>query len=122
MTKRLQTGGAYIATAAGHVYGELVGCVHCQYKWLPKPGSGTTRGVCLSCNGLLCHRAECYAEQRRHLAWAERNGWILTRSCIPFTEWCYRTKDAIDRYESGGKKQGVDFQLDQSGLYLPLGG
>lgn len=120
MSRRLQTGGAYVATAAGQVYGELRGCVHCQYKWTYVPGSGTTRGVCLSCYGLLCERPECWAEQRRHLAWAERNGWILTRSCLPFTEWCYRTQDRVESLNGSGLRQGEDFILDQTGLYIPL--
>ena len=66
-------------------------------------------------------RAECAAEQARHLFWAQRNGWILTRSCLPFEEWCYRTQDAVVKHEAGGKRQGEDFVLSQSGVYCPRG-
>ena len=112
---------AYAADLSGKVLYELRRCHHCQYQWQYIPGSGTTRGVCLSCMGLTCQRPECEAEQRRHLAWAQQQGWILARPCLPFEDWCHRMHDAKLHYERSGQKEGVDFQLDQSGLYLPLG-
>jgi len=29
-------------------------CVHCGLHWHPQPGSGKTRGFCMSCNGPVC--------------------------------------------------------------------
>ena len=34
-------------------------CQHCQMKWEYKPGSGTRRGYCMRCNGLLCGKPLC---------------------------------------------------------------
>lgn len=99
---------------------EMRQCVHCEYMWEYKPGSGITRGFCMSCHGLLCMRAECIAEQRQHLAWAQENGWVMTRSCLPIEEWCMRLMDAKVKHEADGRKQGTDFELSQSGLYLPI--
>lgn len=31
-----------------------VSCVHCQYTWIYKPGSGKKRGWCYNCNGFIC--------------------------------------------------------------------
>jgi len=42
-------------------------CVHCGRHWVPRPGSGITRGYCLRCNGPVCGPgcAECVpAEQQ----------------------------------------------------------
>lgn len=39
-------------------------CVHCQFTWTYKPGSGVTRGFCLKCFGLLCARPECMSVNR----------------------------------------------------------
>lgn len=65
-------------------------------------------------------RAECLAEQRQHLAWAFANGWILTRGCIPFEEWCQRMQEKVDRLNTWGHTHGKDYQLTQSGVYVPL--
>jgi hypothetical protein len=29
-------------------------CVHCGKHWVPRPGSGITRGTCLNCMGPIC--------------------------------------------------------------------
>lgn len=47
------------------VEGETRMCVHCQYTWEYKRGSGIERGWCMRCNGITCQRDECAAEQRR---------------------------------------------------------
>jgi hypothetical protein len=38
-------------------------CIHCQYVWEYKPGSGERRGFCLKCYGLLCGRPECASHE-----------------------------------------------------------
>ncbi len=39
--------------------GYLRQCVHCQYTWTYKPGSGTRRGFCVVCNGFICGKPRC---------------------------------------------------------------
>ena len=34
-------------------------CIHCQYTWEYKPGSGTIRGYCTRCDGFTCGRPAC---------------------------------------------------------------
>ena len=34
-------------------------CVHCQFTWQFKPGSGVERGYCYRCNGVLCGKHSC---------------------------------------------------------------
>lgn len=81
-------------TAAGHtVQGESRQCVHCTYVWEYQPGSGTKRGYCLNCHGLLCLRAECAVEQRRLLASFPQ----LSLSCLPFEDWNNRMRDQLAR-------------------------
>lgn len=41
------------------VEGETRMCVHCQTKWIYRAGSGTRRGFCKRCNGLLCGKDLC---------------------------------------------------------------
>ena len=41
------------------IEGETRMCAHCQYKWQYRAGSGTRRGFCTKCNGLLCGRPLC---------------------------------------------------------------
>lgn len=39
--------------------GETSMCVHCQFHWVIKPGSGMQRGFCLKCNGPTCGKEAC---------------------------------------------------------------
>ncbi len=34
-------------------------CVHCQFTWQFRPGSGVERGYCYRCNGVLCGKHSC---------------------------------------------------------------
>lgn len=68
-------------------------CVHCQYTWEYKPGSGNRRGFCLNCHGLLCMRAECHAQQKQLLASFPN----LELSCLPFEDWNNRMRDKLMR-------------------------
>lgn len=38
---------------------ETYRCVHCSAQWAPKPGSGTRRGYCRNCKGLICGQPAC---------------------------------------------------------------
>lgn len=51
----------HIETASGKMLFEsdLQQCVHCQYTWKYKPGSGILRGFCQKCNGVTCGRTAC---------------------------------------------------------------
>ena len=40
-------------------------CGHCHTAWTPEPGSGKTRGWCLTCSATLCGRAECRTHEDR---------------------------------------------------------
>ena len=39
--------------------GTLRQCIHCQFTWTYKPGSGVIRGFCKQCNGHLCGKRAC---------------------------------------------------------------
>jgi hypothetical protein len=75
------------------VTGETRQCVHCTYVWEYKPGSGTKRGYCLHCHGLICMRGECHAEQKRLLSSFPE----LALSCLPFEDWNNRMREKLDR-------------------------
>ena len=34
-------------------------CVHCQFTWRFKPGSGVERGYCYRCSGVPCGKDSC---------------------------------------------------------------
>lgn len=74
------------------IEGETRQCVHCQYVWTYVPGSGARRGFCLKCNGIVCGRPECEAQQQRMLA--KYPGLTsASRSCIPYTDMVERQRD-----------------------------
>jgi hypothetical protein len=56
--------GYFVKGVAGGatVTGETRQCVHCQFVWEYRPGSGVERGFCMHCHGLVCRRPECAAE------------------------------------------------------------
>ncbi len=41
-------------------------CVHCGGHWVPRPGSGKTRGYCPRCNGYVCGPSceKCVPQER----------------------------------------------------------
>jgi hypothetical protein len=39
--------------------GETLMCMHCQFHWKVKPGSGITRGWCWKCGGPTCGKQAC---------------------------------------------------------------
>lgn len=83
------------------IEGETRQCVHCQYMWTYVPGSGATRGFCLKCNGLVCGRPECAAQQKQLLA-KYPGMTAASRACIPFTDVVERQRDqwaADPRYD-----------------------
>jgi len=41
------------------VEAEMRQCIHCQYSWIYRPGSGARRGFCLKCYGVTCGRPGC---------------------------------------------------------------
>lgn len=48
--------------------GYLRQCVHCQYTWTHRPGSGILRGFCMNCMGHTCGRKACdtcYPKEQR---------------------------------------------------------
>ena len=88
---------AYFSTGDGtiKIEGEQRQCVHCQFLWTYSPGSGTRRGYCLKCDGFLCARPECEAQQDSMLAeFAHLNG-ATDRHCIPYTDYVERKRDAL---------------------------
>ena len=68
------------------IEGEHRQCVHCQYTWEYKPGSGTVRGWCNSCYGFVCAREECL-KQQFDLVRQYQLETGKTCSCIPFEKW-----------------------------------
>ncbi len=39
--------------------GDTLMCVHCQYHWIIRPGSGAKRGFCFPCDGVTCGKQAC---------------------------------------------------------------
>lgn len=102
----------YFRTATGDgitIEGETRCCSHCGYTWEYQPGSGSRRGFCLKCRGLICARPECAAEQKRLMArFPDR-----TFSCLPMTDWNERMRDVYD--------QDPRFQVLPSGIVIAAG-
>jgi hypothetical protein len=42
----------------GHDQDTLM-CLHCQFVWVPEPGSGHKRGWCFNCEGPTCGKQAC---------------------------------------------------------------
>ena len=48
--------------------GSLRQCIHCQFTWTYKPGSGHLAGWCFRCGGFICHKIacqDCYHKEQR---------------------------------------------------------
>jgi|SRR5882672_6090773 len=68
--------------------GETRQCVHCQFTWEYKPGSGRKYGLCLSCNGLVCGNPWCKQDQKDKLAHVRAYHPIHANlQCIRFNDW-----------------------------------
>jgi hypothetical protein len=106
---------AYFETGDGeHTWsGEQRQCVHCQFTWEYRPGSGITRGYCLRCNGFVCGRPECEAMQKRMLADFAHRGNSTDRHCIPYTDWIERLRDEFAR--------DPRYQVTQGGIVIATG-
>lgn len=59
-------------------------CSHCQVSWIYQKGSGTTRGLCFHCNGLLCGSREC-----------------MLMECMPFWDTAQEPNNKAKLTESG---------------------
>ncbi len=57
-------------------------CIHCQYTWTHKPGSGILRGFCKRCNGSLCGRDRCFTcyHKEKQIEDLEAIGWANKRA------------------------------------------
>lgn len=86
-------------------------CVHCQAIWQYVPGSGIRRGYCVNCDGFVCARPECFAQQKKWISWwLERTAKV--RSCIPFDEWNSRLAEKV--------LHRVDnYTITESGVLIP---
>ena len=42
--------------------GDTTMCIHCQFHWIIRPGSGISRGFCHNCNGPTCGKMKCETE------------------------------------------------------------
>ncbi len=49
--------------------GPLRQCIHCQFTWIYRPGSGYLSGWCRNCNGFICSEKascmNCYHKEQR---------------------------------------------------------
>lgn len=97
------------------VEGETRMCVHCQYSWQYKQGSGRRFGVCGTCNGLICARPECFALQKQMLKEIERED----LHCIDYTEYTYLLKEKLDFAISKFGAHGEGFSVSEGGLIIP---
>src|ERR1700686_977735 len=90
---------AYFATTDGEgkkIEGECRQCVHCQFTWEFKPGSGIRGGYCLRCGGFLCARQECMTQQLQ-LIEILKERYNQTRTCVPYEEWVNRLREKIEK-------------------------
>lgn len=55
----------------GQQVADTLQCVHCGMHWDRKPGSGTVRGWCWNCNGVLCGKEKCVTECKPLEKWLE---------------------------------------------------
>ena len=104
----------YFATADGEghkIEGETRQCIHCQYTWEYRPGSGVVRGYCGRCHGFVCARDECIKKQ------IELTG--NTTDCLPFEIWNNKLQDKIERAKKELGVPGIDFTVSQDGLIVP---
>lgn len=89
----------YIVTTDGagkKIEGETRQCVHCQKMWTYRPGSGTTRGWCLDCNGFMCAEPQCLLQQKHvTAAYLDQTGKV--RNCIPLEEWNERRREKVEK-------------------------
>ena len=109
----------YIVTtdrAGKKIEGETRQCVHCQKMWTYAPGSGTTRGWCLNCNGFICAEPLCLLEQKRLTAdYLYRTGKV--RNCLPFEERNSRIRDAVEKH----LPLEPELTVTDTGLIVPKG-
>jgi hypothetical protein len=115
---------AYFLTFDGEgkrIEGECRQCVHCQYTWEYRPGSGVERGFCIrhgnppvGCGGFLCARAECFQMQRWLIHFMQIH-YNQTRSCVPWEEWNNRVHEKIGHL----LPLAVDLTITSSGLIVP---
>lgn len=63
-----------IITVDGRIVEETdqASCVHCQFNWVVKPGSGTKRGWCWRCGGPTCGKQKCETRCDPWERWVER--------------------------------------------------
>lgn len=109
--------GGYFVTGDGEghrVEGESRQCVHCQFIWEYRPGSGSVRGYCLNCDGFLCARSECFLDQKRMLElYLQQTGKV--RSCMPFEEWNSRVRERVEKLFP----LDPELTVTESGLVVP---
>jgi hypothetical protein len=104
----------FMNAAGQRVEGETRQCCHCQKMWNYAPGSGITRGWCLTCNGFICAEAPCLAQQKQ---WIEEylQATSKVRSCIPLEEWNSRRIDRL----AHKFPLDPDMAISPSGLIVP---
>lgn len=99
------------------IEGETRQCVHCQFIWQYKMGSGRRYGVCPHCDGLVCARAECLADQKKKL---EDLNLGNRYHCLPFAHYNFILMERAGKLANTFGKLGVDFAIDEGGnLMLP---
>jgi hypothetical protein len=103
----------YFRTFDGHskkIEGETHQCIHCQFTWQYKPGSGIERGYCLRHNGFLCGRPECAAMQKRLMAEIPN----YQHSCITITDYNRYKLERVFMKDSR-------WEVKPSGVIVPVG-
>ena len=116
---------AYMISGDGtsRVTADLRQCIHCQYSWVYKPGSGIRRGYCLYHDGWLCGRPECTSQQKRFLAqYLTLTGRTMRLNGAPIHCLAFDEINEL-RLEKTARQLGTagrDFTISESGLILPL--
>jgi len=75
----------------------ILACGHCDYHWVPEPGSGRIRGFCMLCGKLVCGRPYC-----RKLG-------------------CTHWEQRLDNLEAGKPLDFRPITVSTSGLLIPGG-
>jgi hypothetical protein len=93
------------------IEGETRQCVHCQFIWDYVPGSGRQRGWCIGCQGIICARPECIAEQQRLTAGTHLH-------CLPFEERNKRIEGKLEKGLPIPEMDLTNYQVTQSGIII----
>lgn len=102
----------------------MMQCVHCQFMWEYKRGSGRERGYCYKHSGLLCGRPECIFEQRAKQKLAKERNLLVSDAmeCVSVEDENYAILLYVEKYHIlPGDKSGTRYEVTIDGKIVPEG-